>query len=348
MKQYVFSFVLLISGLNLFSQHRLAVVDFSDRYYAQLYVNETEKNNCDNGFVKIIEKHSGKEMFFAGVECFDNDFLDQKRKLNQKEIPYENQEVVIYDDFNFDGIPDFAIRDGFNGNYGSPSYIVYLAEDNGFIFSEEFTRLAQEYDGIFGYDAEKQRLITMAKSGCCWHQYTEYMVKDNKPFPVSVIETDNMAIHPFTVEIQYTWNGTEMDETETIYLDPDISEEIISFELEGSGKIAVLLVIRGNLCFAMLENRKIGKAGFIWPDMKSDIVNQKFFYYPEKNILAFFDTDTEYTVFETDTEVGIDVKVNDKKIRMKGKKSTQRGSLKEIEDLDNIENIRYAFEISSE
>lgn len=56
---------------------------------------------------------------------------------------------MIYEDFNFDGKNDFAIMDGRFSCYGGPSFQVYLATANGFRHSPEFTRLAQEYCGMF-------------------------------------------------------------------------------------------------------------------------------------------------------------------------------------------------------
>ena len=51
---------------------------------------------------------------------------------NVKELPYGKQSSILYEDFNFDGIKDFAIMDGQNSCYHGPSFQIYLATNKGF------------------------------------------------------------------------------------------------------------------------------------------------------------------------------------------------------------------------
>ncbi|MEI7489696.1 MAG: hypothetical protein WCJ72_20220 [Chryseobacterium sp.] len=89
---------------------------------------------------------------------------------------------MIFDDFNFDGTEDMAIRNGNESSYGGPSYEVYVfnSTKKQFVISEELTSLAYENLGMFQTDSERKRLITYSKSGCCWHLTTEYTVVPKK------------------------------------------------------------------------------------------------------------------------------------------------------------------------
>lgn len=92
------------------------------------------------------------------------------------------QSPVIIDDFNFDGSKDIAIRNGNDSGYGGPSYDIHVwnLTKKAFVKSDELTALAHENLGMFQVDAKRKRLITFAKSGCCWHKTSEYEVRPGK------------------------------------------------------------------------------------------------------------------------------------------------------------------------
>ena len=48
------------------------------------------------------------------------------------------------------------------------------------MLSNELTALAYENLGMFQTDAKRKRIITFAKSGCCFHVTSEYAVIPNK------------------------------------------------------------------------------------------------------------------------------------------------------------------------
>lgn len=106
---------------------------------------------------------------------------DQKPSVNVIQL-YNEQSPLIFDDFNFDGTEDIAIRNGNQSGYGGPSYDIYVnnSTKKQFVPSEELTALAYENLGMFQTDPERKRIITFAKSGCCWHITKEYAVIPKK------------------------------------------------------------------------------------------------------------------------------------------------------------------------
>lgn len=85
---------------------------------------------------------------------------------------------IYFDDFNFDGNEDIAVRNGNRGGYGSPSFDVYLfhAPRKCFVLHNNLTKLASENLGMFEIDTKQKRLISRNKSGCCWHLERQYEV----------------------------------------------------------------------------------------------------------------------------------------------------------------------------
>lgn len=99
---------------------------------------------------------------------------------------YDYQGVINAGDFNFDDQPDFAVQNGNRGSYGGPSYDVFLFDGvrQRFIYSPDLSGLTLENLGFFDIDGKRKRLITFSKSGCCYHEKSEYVVEGNQPIEV--------------------------------------------------------------------------------------------------------------------------------------------------------------------
>lgn len=89
-------------------------------------------------------------------------------------------------DFNFDGYQDFALINGQNGPYGSRTYNVYLYSPakQAFVLNEAFSDITLASLNFFKVDAKRKRLITISKDGCCYHEATEHVVRNNRPVAV--------------------------------------------------------------------------------------------------------------------------------------------------------------------
>lgn len=151
----------------------------SNLYNAQLDVAHCEKDEC-SGRAKILLYKKGSQQVFQTFTSDDlNFYLDKKQQPSVNLIQlYNEQSPLIFNDFNFDGQADLAIRNGNNSSYGGPSYDVYVFNKTRqqFVPSSELTELATENLGMFQTDSKRKRLITFAKSGCCFHVTSEYAV----------------------------------------------------------------------------------------------------------------------------------------------------------------------------
>lgn len=150
---------------------------------AQLEVEKCDKEECSGtADIKLYKK--GKKQIFQTLYSNDlNFYLDKQQKPSVNIIQlYDEQSPLIFDDFNFDGQQDLAIRNGNESSYGGPSYDVYVFNKTRqqFVMSSALTKLAIENLGMFQTDAKRKRIITFAKSGCCFHVTSEYAVIPNK------------------------------------------------------------------------------------------------------------------------------------------------------------------------
>lgn len=176
-------FLLMTISQLYFAQANYLIKDGSERFDAHITVQSCEDESCNGkGIVKLIDKKTN-QLF----QTFESDDLslfldkDQKPTVNVIQL-YNEQSPLIFDDFNFDGSEDLAIRNGNNSGYGGPSYDIYVyhSTKKQFVPSDELTSLAYDNLGMFQTDHDRKRIITFAKSGCCWHITTEYTVIPKK------------------------------------------------------------------------------------------------------------------------------------------------------------------------
>ena len=155
----------------------------SKKYSIVILVDTCYNGTCEGkGVIKLTEKNSN-QLFQTITSDNLNFFLDSTRQPTSNIIQiYNEQSPLIFEDFNFDGQEDLAIRNGNNSGYGGPSYDVYVYNKTRrqFLLSKELTKLASENLGMFQTDHDTKRLVTFGKSGCCWHITTEYSVIPKK------------------------------------------------------------------------------------------------------------------------------------------------------------------------
>lgn len=188
--------VLMLLPFFASAQESYDLIDFSDEFSGKIIVDDNQENSDleTNCTLNIYQKKSGKLVFSKPAFYSEYDFEDSKVKSNIQQIPYGEQSILIYEDFNFDGKEDIALRTGNYSCYGGPSFEIYLADKNGFTYNESFTELGSNYCGMFTVDDEKKQLQTMTKSGCCWHQFSTYVVENNQAVPIEIIEESYSGI----------------------------------------------------------------------------------------------------------------------------------------------------------
>lgn len=186
---------LILLGTGLRAQHQFVIKDGSGMYDARISVATCDKEKCEGKATVTLYKKGTTVPFQSFTSGNLNFYLnrDQQPSVNIVQL-YNEQSPLIFNDFNFDGTEDLAIRNGNESNYGGPSYDVYVFNSTRkqFVPSKELTGLAHENLGIFKVDAIRKRLVTYSKSGCCWHLTTEYAVMPQKGL-VKVYELEEDA-----------------------------------------------------------------------------------------------------------------------------------------------------------
>lgn len=196
MMSYRFLLPFLLLETMVWGQNHFELKDASKNYDVSLHVQNCEKDECSGkAVIELLDKKTSHTFQTFTSEDL-NFYLNENQKPTANIIQlYGEQSPMIFNDFNFDGSEDMAVRNGNESSYGGPSYDVYVfnSTKKRFVMSEELTSLAYENLGMFQTDSERKRIITYSKSGCCWHLTTEYAVVPKKGL-IKVYELEEDAM----------------------------------------------------------------------------------------------------------------------------------------------------------
>ncbi len=322
---FITSLFLFVSNI-LIGQVTFTIDDFSEQYIGKVFVADTSQV-ASKGWVGIYDKKTGEELIKLHSDVLVGHYQNSTLTANMAELPYGEHSIIMYNDYNFDGIKDFALMDGDYGCYCMPSFSVFLATKDGFRKSEEFTELTYGNCGMFDIDYDNKTIATNTKSGCCWHQYWLFKVKYNKPYPIKVVTEKHIDYAPAIMYTEENLVNGKMEET-TYYklVEEQIEDVVLSFSLK-NGKKMFILESNGGLYYAFMDI-----AG------KSELFIYGGFEYSEAdNSLAFENYNTRYVIYEDK----IVVKMPNKIVELKSVSGTKTGGLKKLKEVEyyNVENI---------
>ena len=278
--------ILFLLSTNCFAQKVFRVDNISNEYYGKISL-EQPGEVFSPGWVAIFDKKSNKELLKVVSEELALSLHNGKALANVKEVPYGEQSIIIYEDFNFDGKKDFALEDGQHSYYHGPSFQIYLATNNSFVNNGALTELAQSNCGMFEVDVKNKTIGTSTKSGCCWHQYSTYKYINNKLKVIKIVEED--AGHmPLVRESIQLWNGIKMVTTEKRKLDIEkgTRTDVVSFKLEKNGKEVQVFAYDKQLHYVLIDKK--GELEFVLPYESID---------PNGGLFKFMDNENGRSVY---------------------------------------------------
>jgi hypothetical protein len=320
-------------------QTEFTVDNFSPDYYGKISISDTSEV-FSKGWIAIYQKKTNRQVIKVVSDELALSLHDGNAVANIKTLPYGEQSLIMYEDFNFDNKKDFAIEDGQNSCYHSPSFRIYLAAGNGFYFNDAFTRLAQEYCGMFEVDPSQKKISNTTKSGCCYHEFSEFIVDQNKPKAVKII-TEEQGL-PFNIYSEQVWNGKIMlkKTKKTIDVEQDGISVILSFVVPENGKKVILYNINDRtLNYALL--RKDSTVEFSFP-RETVYKNPDFRFDSSVTDLSvtFLNKAATYKIYERLNKPGIEIKTGAKIYNLIGDNKTKTGSLAGLLKL-RLDNVVY-------
>ena len=324
----------LIILLGLFSisvlgQTRYEIKGFSEKYIGVLTIEKGFENEVfKKGEISIVNTENNESVIKINSDELIFDLGNNGNiQTNILELPYGEQSIIIYEDFNFDGIKDLAVMDGQYSCYHGPSFQIYLANDNDLKHSPEFTRLAQDYCGMFQINYKTETINTMTKSGCCSHQFSAFKVKENKPVVIKIVErrSSTNGISVDYVENNRIGNKMVQEKYSLLSDDADIIE-IYSLTFKNGKKMKLYraFAFEDYLLYVFID--KNNKIELMYTD--------KFVFDKNKETLIFTNQRTTYLIYPK----GILVNTPEKKVNMKAVSIGENTDLSSLSDL-SLKNL---------
>lgn len=306
------------------AQETYTVDGFSDKYIGKVHLAKPSEV-FSPGWVAIYDKKTNRQLLKVKSDELTKEEHDGKVIANVKQLPYGEQSSIMHEDYNFDGKKDFALMDGQNSCYHGPSFRIYLAAGSGFTFSPAFTKLAQENCGMFEIDRDRKRISTMTKDGCCWHEFAEYTVINNRPVVLKKVE-ESVNANGVTVDYveENRVGGRMVRKTYSSLMAEDLESKIV-YSLEFANKKKMLLINSdGKLSYA-----------FTGPEDRIELVySGRFDYAKETDVLGFTSGKTRYEI----SAGSISVKSPTLTQKMTSQAGTAKGSLSNLRDA-KMENV---------
>jgi hypothetical protein len=166
---------------------------------------------------------------------------------------------------------------------------------------------------MFQVDAQKKKIMTMTKSGCCWHQFSEYIVKKNVPVAVKIVEEDATGnnspyfVHVTTKELI----GGSMKEKEQLYMPYDNVDTVYAFKLKKNNKTVCIFEQDSVLYYSLI--RQDGSIEFYYPAP---------YYDDKKETFSFMNKGTHYEIYK----VGVRIQMPDSTVVLEGDPSSVKGA----------------------
>ena len=124
--------LMFIAGLTvqILAQRTFNILDGSKHYTAKVEVEKCDETFCEGkATFRIYKKgptNNKKDQPFQTFNFAETAFMVEEGQRSKTKLRYDYQSIVFFEDYNFDGREDLALRDGNNSGYGLSSYQIYL------------------------------------------------------------------------------------------------------------------------------------------------------------------------------------------------------------------------------
>lgn len=352
-KIFYFLFIIFLWNVS-FSQEEtyIQIDDFSENYYATVYIKDSlsfYNNQLSEVEITIHERYVTEKRVHTQRDKIN--VSDAQLRLKDLEnISFVSSAdshyrlgTIIYDDFNFDGNWDFAIKYRNGETCENNFYKVYLSDGKNFHYSESFTNLAKEQCSMFRIDRVKKELFT-EKYDNNIKVKNEYIVENGKNLVLvkSTAEKSNSNALFTDITIKEL-KGKKYVTTHTTdnMLDAEGVYKVLSFK-NAKGKKANIFVYYNadmytcNLGYMLLDAK--GNVEFSYPMLER--TKSDFTYDKNQNTLVFENKDSKYTIYENADKVGIKIISNGKRYNWVGEPKTKEGNLAKLDTLKIINMVK--------
>lgn len=303
-------FVILLLTFFFKSEERkvlqtFSISDFSPRYTAHIKVLD-DPNNLDEeqlADITIVDVSNNNTLIHTNARLnVEYDLKNEEtKKSNVLDGIFGFQSIIIFDDFNCDGEKDIAVKTGYLGCYGAPSYNIYMGNNKGgFDYNQVFSDLTQHFCGFFTYSCDTKTIETVNKEGSIWHQFQTYNLVNGLPVLAKQVVFDDMY-YPVGLMIESKWvDGKEITRKQ-VMADQIRAHQLLSLDLGESSKSIFLFesidATDSYLYFVLVDKEDCIE--YNYPEMNSSLDKTKEYENAAKSIFNLKkDANNQWIEFE--------------------------------------------------
>jgi len=323
----------LLAPALLAAPRTFRIADFSPDFYATVTVDDASLDAVFRaGSVSVFDAHTQAELVTVDADELTFELANGTTPANVAELPYGTQSLVLFQDFDFDGLPDLALMDGQKSCYHGPSYQVYLQKKGRrLVRSPAFTELAQSNCGMFDVDAKARKLHTMMKDGCCVHMFDTYSVVNHVPYVVESVVTTVLMDAPAYTQSERRGKPTIF----TVDSRADgLTTPVLEFDLVGEKKRHVAVFIsedRLDYALAVGAEQRVEFSYYLDVGRRraGDVPEKlpRFRFDAAEGELAFSNGATRYVICDAPGRLGVEVRQGRRVTFLAGNAATRTGGL---------------------
>ncbi len=319
MKAVIACLGLLLSAVSMAKDVIIPFEEFSTQYRADIVVDSQDTNKSKkSGVVRVYEKSSNLPIIEMQSNHLDLDIDDGALEANILNLPSGLGSVLVYDDFDRDGLKDFAIMDGQDACYGGPSYALFKKEQGRYAFDKSFKNTARKNCGFYADDEDENVLHVTTKIGCCQYLLETYRIDENhqrKIWKTSEIALDNTLAYEIDITKEFDTSGTMIKRTrraKLVALEDKNFQPTLAFDLKDGDTLKTLYLFElnnGQLDIAVTEHQTHDVSESLrlaknYPSLatKSPAV---FTYDEKQQRLCFHHHNTTYSIIDDAQRTGI-------------------------------------------
>lgn len=179
MNKFFILFALLIFGAaGVSAQQTFVIRDASKTYDVKITIGSCEDEVCNDKATVYLSKKNRSDVFqtIQMSEMYIQ-FGAERKKLVGGSIEIPNDDIfgIGFTDYNFDGIDDLAVSNGYYAPYGGISSDVFLYDrkTGKFVRNEALSRIETKNMTV-KLDKKQKTIEAFTKSGCCWNETVRY------------------------------------------------------------------------------------------------------------------------------------------------------------------------------
>lgn len=312
------------------------IAEFSPDFYATVTVDDASLGEVFRpGSVSVFDAHTQQEIVTVSADELTFDVQKGVAPANVAELPYGTQSLVLFQDVDFDGLPDLAVMDGQKSCYHGPSYQIYLQKKGRrWVPSPAFSELAHGNCGMFDVDPAAHQLHTMLKNGCCMHVYDTYAIVNHVPRVVASVVESMLPDAPAYMQIERTGKPTTFSLNSPV---DAFTTPVVAFELLGEKKRRVaVFMTEETLDYALAagEEQRVEFSYYL------DVARRRTGNVPDKlppfrfdaakGELSFQNGPYRYVICDAPGRLGVEVRQGRRTTFLPGNPETRAGGLERL------------------